>query len=109
MREIFVDLTHVYHQWETGKEVAFRKTLKTNHVIYPEKQCESRSVGFRESELGLPLPELCRFWELCGFFNSSRGRGAVETEVAFRESPSSAVGPPSEVHIQVVRLINALN
>jgi hypothetical protein len=49
------------------------------------------------------ISSVCRSFvdsrELCGFFNSLRGRGAVETEVAFRESPSSIVGPPSEVHI----------
>jgi len=80
-----------------GERSRFRKTLSTNNVVYPEKQRESMSVGFRDSELGLPEP--CRCWELCGFFDSSRGRGAVKTEVDFRESPSLAVGPPSEVHI----------
>jgi hypothetical protein len=33
--------------------------------------------------------------ELCGFFDSSRDRGAVEREVTSREPPSSVVGPPS--------------
>jgi len=79
-----------------GKRSPFVKHSRPITEFSTSVQCESRSVGFRESQLG--LPELCRFWELCGFFNSSRGRGAVETEFTVRESSSSAVGPPSEAH-----------
>jgi len=49
LREQFVGFSPLHWKDQTGKEVAFRRTLSTDHVFSTQMQCESRSVGFRES------------------------------------------------------------